>query len=118
GEGLRELERFFLDVLERRVTDPDSVRSRAMTFFGAQGPWYTVGYRMAVTIERAKGRDVLLSVLCDPPKLLETYNRSASGIGWISSSGGAPNEEEWNPPQWSDRLLQLLSGAKVTTSPR
>ncbi|HET9251966.1 MAG TPA: DUF5700 domain-containing putative Zn-dependent protease, partial [Candidatus Eisenbacteria bacterium] len=74
-EDLRELERFFLDVLERRITDPDSVRSRAMEFFGQQGPWYTVGYTMAVAVERAGGKESLLEVLCDPPKLLEAYNR-------------------------------------------
>ena len=117
-KDIREVEAFFLDVLEHRVSDPDSVRSRAMKFFGVQGPWYTVGYRMAVTVERARGRDALLSVLCDPPKLLEAYNAAMSGTGWISSPTGVPPADLVKPLLWSERLLQLLSGKPFTTSPR
>ena len=109
---LTALEQFFLDVLDRRVSDPDSVRSRAMEFFGQQGPWYTVGYNMAVAVERTAGKESLLEVLCDPPKLLEAYNRT-----W-NRSMLLEDGKRVLPPLWSDRLLQLLSGRPVTTSPR
>jgi len=107
GDDLHSLETFFLDVLEGRASDPDTVRTRAMEFFGVQGPWYTVGYRMAVLVERTEGRDALLAVLCDPTKLLEAYNRAAR-----RGSAGA------TPPLWSDRLLRLLAGTPATTTPR
>ena len=107
GDDLHSLETFFLDILEGRASDPDTVRARAMEFFGVQGPWYTVGYRMAVLVERTEGRDALLAVLCDPTKLLEAYNRAARrGSAWAT------------PPLWSDRLLRLLAGTPATTTPR
>ena len=109
----RELETFFLDILEGRTSDPDSIRTRAMAFFGVQGPWYTVGYHMAVTIERAEGRDALVAVLCDPPKLLEAYNVAVVGKGRVIA-----RSPEAISSLWSDRLLGLLGRGSVTTTPR
>lgn len=44
ARDLRAIEQFFLDVLEGRLVDDAAVRERAFSFFGEQGPWYTVGY--------------------------------------------------------------------------
>jgi len=76
NNDLRKVERFFLDVLEKRIT-PAETQKVSASFFGVQGPWYTVGWKMAVTIEKAYGRDKLIECLCDPRHLLSTYNRSA-----------------------------------------
>ena len=76
-DGMRQLSGFFDSVLTRRISVPDSVQAHAMSFFGIQGPWYTVGYLMARTIEVQKGRDNLLSVICSPPKLLLDYQQAA-----------------------------------------
>jgi hypothetical protein len=75
---LKELESFFRDVAEGRIASPDSVTAVAMTFYGEQGPWYSVGWRMAVAIEKAFGRQRLMGVMCDPRALLRTYNDAAS----------------------------------------
>jgi Putative zinc dependent peptidase (DUF5700) len=48
-----------------------------MSFFGIRGPGYTVGWKMAVTIELMEGRERLISVLCDPAALLSASNRAA-----------------------------------------
>lgn len=78
-EDLRRLESFFLDVVEGRLTDPDSVTRVARSFYGdAQGPWYTVGYAMASTVERAYGRPALIGAVCDPRRLLALYNQAAA----------------------------------------
>jgi hypothetical protein len=74
---LKRVERFFLDVLENRVTG-DDVEKTARSFYGVQGPWYTVGWKMAVTIEKTYGRRKLIECMCDGRKLLRTYNKAAA----------------------------------------
>ncbi len=91
---LRRVEIFFLDVIEGRLETAEIVEA-ARSFFGVQGPWYTVGWKMAATIEEVFGRDRLIDVLCDPRLLLATYNEAAVA----QSSAG----EEL--PVWSPELL-------------
>jgi hypothetical protein len=96
---LERIQQFFEDVLAGRTTG-DAVTERAMTFFGdAQGPWYTVGYLMATTIEREQGRDALLSTLCEPVGMLEAYNAAAAAY---NARGGAAL------PLWSESLVARL----------
>jgi len=102
---LRRVEIFLLDVLERRVTDADSIGRAGMSFFGVQGPWYTLGWLMASTVERSEGRAALVKVLCDPAELLAAYNAAAR------RSRGAL-------PLWSDALLARLSPGPRSRGPR
>jgi hypothetical protein len=71
---VEELSRFFTSVLDGEVASADSVQSHASTYFGAQGPWYTVGWLMAATIERELGRDALIGSLCEPTRFIARYN--------------------------------------------
>ncbi|HEX7294170.1 MAG TPA: DUF5700 domain-containing putative Zn-dependent protease [Pyrinomonadaceae bacterium] len=73
---LKKVEKFFLDVLAKRLNETE-IRDTAFSFFGIQGPWYTVGYKMAVLIEKTYGRDVLINAMCDQRLLLEKYNQAA-----------------------------------------
>jgi Putative zinc dependent peptidase (DUF5700) len=97
---LRRVETFLFDILDRRVTDPDSIGRAAMSFFGVQGPWYTLGWVMASTVERAEGRAALVKTLCDPAELLAAYN-------------GVARRSDDALPLWSDALL-----ARLTLEPR
>ena len=105
-EDLGTVDRFLLDVAIGRLTDPDSIRTRGMSFFGVQGPWYTVGYMMAQSIEQMMGRDALIAAICDPVSLLETYNRAADP--------GASCRMQL--PRWSKELLAALRAK--TKAPR
>jgi hypothetical protein len=71
---LKRVEKFLLDVLENRLTDEGEINKIAFSFFGVQGPWYTVGWKMAVVIEKVYGRARLIESFCDGRKLLQTYN--------------------------------------------
>lgn len=76
-EDLREVERFFLDLLAGRL-DEEAENKRAFSFYGeTQGPWYTVGWKMAATVEETWGRERLIADACDPRKLLASYNEAA-----------------------------------------
>jgi hypothetical protein len=77
---LEKVDRFFLEILENRLT-PEQIQQTAGSFFGVQGPWYTVGWKMAVTIEKRYGRDRLIECMCDPRVLLTTYNQAFADRG-------------------------------------
>ncbi len=92
AEGqMREVERFFLDLLDGRLTDETEVNRRGMEFFGVQGPWYTVGYRMWSTVERRVGRRRVIEDACTPARLLLDYNALVAG--------------DPTAPRWSSRFI-------------
>ena len=101
NEDLRALERFFLDVMSRRLAGEDTVNAIAFSFFGEQGPWYTVGWKMAVTIERRYGRAVLIQCMEDPRLLLYRYNEAAADY-----SRSHPD----TLARWSPTLLGAIAG--------
>jgi hypothetical protein len=76
NDDLKTLDQFFLDILSNRLTK-DEAGAKARTFYGTQGPWYTVGWKMAVVIEKTYGRRKLIKCMCDVRELLRTYNRAA-----------------------------------------
>lgn len=69
---------FLVNVLHKRYPSADSTTSVGMSFFGEQGPWYTVGWKMAVLIEQSVGRAELIRCMADPRRLLATYNQIAA----------------------------------------
>lgn len=73
---LKKIEGFLLDVASGKLKGDEETRA-GFAFFGVQGPWYTVGWKMAVTIENEFGRDKLIESFCDQRKLLKAYNSAA-----------------------------------------
>jgi hypothetical protein len=73
ADNLEELNQFFLDTVHGDALN-DAVAHEGRIIFGnAGGPWYTVGYRIAVTIERefGRGRDA-----CRPAPVRGSLQRS------------------------------------------
>ncbi|HEY6060622.1 MAG TPA: DUF5700 domain-containing putative Zn-dependent protease [Gemmatimonadales bacterium] len=101
NEDLRALERFFLDVMSRRLAGEDTVNAIGFSFFGEQGPWYTVGWKMAVTIERRYGRAALIQCMEDPRLLLDRYNEAATDHNPTHADTLA---------RWSPTLLGAIAG--------
>jgi hypothetical protein len=52
AHDLKVVERFFLDVIDGRLRGEEAIREKGFTFFGVQGPWYTVGWKMAALVEQ------------------------------------------------------------------
>lgn len=71
---------------------------QATEYYGVQGPWYTVGWLMAATIERELGRDALVGSLCTPTQFLSRYNDAARRA---NARGAAL-------PTWDARLVSRL----------
>jgi hypothetical protein len=99
NQDLRTLEVFFRDVISRRLANLDTVRTRAAAFYGVQGPWYTVGWKMAVLIERRFGRAELIRCMTDPRRLLQRYNAAAADHNRTRADTVA---------QWSPELVAAL----------
>jgi hypothetical protein len=76
NDDLKKVEKFLLDVFEKKLTD-EQIQQTGYSFFGTQGPWYTVGWRMSVLIEKTFGRAKLIECTCDQRKLFSTYNQAA-----------------------------------------
>ena len=93
---LGTMDAFFADVLAGKFPTKEAIEEKAGSFFGdAQGPWYTVGYRMSVMVEKRLGRPALISTMLDPRCLLLLYNRAATE----ENAGGS------HLPLWSDAVL-------------
>jgi hypothetical protein len=90
---------FFLDILGGKFANQAALEEKGSSFFGAQGPWYTVGYKMAVIVEKRYGRDALIQTMLDPRRLLILYNRAAA------EKNAASNEKL---PLWSEQVIKEL----------
>lgn len=108
---LRRLEAFFRDLLAGRLTE-DEANKRLFSFIDAegvpQGPFYTVGWKMAAMVERARGRDALVKLLCDPRALLAAYNELAAAH---------PRNDGEGLATWSPDFLAGLTPAAPSAAP-
>jgi hypothetical protein len=98
-ENLVAVQQFLLDILTGRIKEPDDIARKAEPFYGEQGAFYTVGYRMAAMVERRFGRKALTDAMIDPRKLFLLYNRAA-----------AEEDQRQNQKMalWSPQLLSKL----------
>jgi hypothetical protein len=99
GQELSQLDQFFRDILRGGFRDRQTIDHVAFTFFGYRGPWYLVGYKMAVTVEKQFGREELRKGMTDPRQLLIKYNEAATKL----------NETAVDKlPLWSDEVIAVL----------
>lgn len=96
---LKRVEKFFLDVLANRLSE-EEISAAVAPFYGEQGAWYTVGWKMCVLIEETFGRRALIAAMCDPRTLFATYNRAAA----------EHNRKKARPPLalWSSPLIEAI----------
>jgi hypothetical protein len=101
---LRRVESFLMDVVEGRLQDTE-IRKRGMAFVNSdavpQGPFYSLGWFMASTVERQMGREAVLEAVCDHGRLLTVYQR-------IATSESADSAENVLP-RWSPEVLKALA---------
>ncbi len=103
NQDLVTLQSFFLDVINHKLKTKEEIRNKASEFYGVQGPWYTVGYKMAVIIEKRYGRPTLIDCMIDPRELLTKYNSAAAELN------------RTHPEQlalWSPELLTKIGAPK------
>ena len=106
NDDLRKLEKFFLDIAADKLSAGETQKI-GFSFFGIQGPWYTVGWKMAVVIEQVYGRAKLVQCICDQRKLLRTYNQAA-----VRHNRRSPVRLAL----WSQPLIEVLDRSNQTTT--
>lgn len=99
NQDLKKVEGFFNDLLSGKLTE-EQRQQAGFAFFGVQGPWYTVGWKMSVLIEKTYGRETLIECICDHRKLLITYNRAATTYNRTAEVPLA---------LWSDSLIEAIN---------
>jgi Putative zinc dependent peptidase (DUF5700) len=98
--NLQSVNAFFFDVLNGKFASRDAVDEKGSEFFGTQGPWYTVGYKMAAMVEKRYGRSTLIETMQDPRRLLFLYNQVASEINGVGKE---------HLPLWSEEVLKQIN---------
>jgi len=99
NDDLQTVNRFFLDIQNARFASNDAIEEKGGSFFGLQGPWYTVGYKMSVMVEKRFGRSALIGTMLDPRCLLVLYNRAAAE----QNAAGKPPL-----PLWSEDIFSAV----------
>ena len=93
NHDLKQVEAFFFDILNGKLKTEEEQNKVGMEFFGVQGPWYTVGYKMASMVEKRFGRAALVETMSNYPKLLSLYNQAATE----QNAKGGEQLATWSP---------------------
>ena len=72
---LATVQAFFADVVSGKL-DSAAAAEAARGFYGVQGPWYTVGWVMATSIERCFGRPTLIAAMRSSWTVLGLWNKT------------------------------------------
>jgi len=102
NKDFHKIQNFLLAILEGHFADDQKLYNRGfqlMTNNGGQGSWYTVGYQIAVIIEREAGREVLIECMKDLTKIYFQYNNL------VEIYNKKRNEDL---PKWNDKILTSL----------
>ena len=112
GRDLPRLDAFFLAIADGSMPSEEEQNRLGMSFVNTdsvpQGPYYTVGYLMARTVEKQLGRATLIASTCDPAGFLADYNRAAA----LQEQRGSARL-----PRWSQALLSRF-GRGLSWPPR
>ena len=112
NEDLRKVSDFFLEVLNGNLQG-DAIGQKGSEFFGLQGPWYTVGYKMAVIVERRYGRAALIDCMRDRRLLLVRYNAAAQEMNRSSASQQTGSGRGAQPlALWPRKILEATQAPR------
>lgn len=89
---VKSVQDLLLDILNGKLTTDAEIQKRAAPFWGYQGAWYTVGYEMAVLVDKRFGRKSFDECLLDPRLLLSRYNQVAK-----EANAQGASLEIWSP---------------------
>jgi len=98
NNDLDSLQQFYLKILDGKLKNDDEFAEAASPFYGYQGPFYTVGYRMVSLIEKTFGRQILVNSYIDQRNLLILYNKAVY----------VKKNKKQNLKPWSSEIIKRL----------
>lgn len=104
-ENFAAVEAFLLSLLRGELSEEEARRRALELVFTPtvpQGPYYTVGWKMAAVVERAEGRETVIAAVCDMRTLLTAWNRVAAKYP----------REDGGLPRWRDELLKGIGAGR------
>lgn len=99
ADDLRIQDAFFIRVLNGDAGDAAAIAEVMRGYYGEQGSWYTVGWRMAQIIEQVEGRAAVVEAFCRPGGVFSAYNAAARRL----------NAEGRDLPTWSDKVVTAMA---------
>jgi hypothetical protein len=99
NSDLHEVEKLFSNILNGKLKSDEEIMKAAESFWGYQGAWYTVGYKMAAMIEKEFGREKLVSTYIDQRNFVLLYNETAKKFNLLHDKKLAI---------WSDEFVKLI----------
>ncbi len=102
NEDFDLIEEFFVKILKKEFFNEKELYKRGYELMmnnGGQGSWYTVGWKIAVVVEKINGKEVLLDCMLDLTKLYPIYNKA------VKKYNKKFNE---NLKSWSDIIINSL----------
>lgn len=104
-QDLKKLDAMFAGILSGQLRNQQQINDLAENYATEMGAWQTVGYSMAVMIERTYGSKALIGAMRDPRWLIGLYNRA---VNTAHARTGA------DYPNWSPEVLRAV-GLESTT---
>lgn len=106
NKDFHKIQNFLLTILEGHFADERKLYNRGfqlMTNNGGQGSWYTVGYKIAVVIEKTASRDLLIKCMQDLTQLYCHYNRLVKQYN---------KKQNKNLHKWDQKIINVLKVIK------
>lgn len=75
ADDFEQVNKFFIKLLKQELNEADAME-KGFEMFGIQGPWYTVGWQVAVTIEKVYGRKSLIECIANPLQQFAMFNNA------------------------------------------
>lgn len=99
-EDFYALDQYYCNLLSGKYDQKEALE-RGMELFGIQGPWYTVGWKIAAVIEQICGKSRLIQCIANPTLLFSTYNQAVYSYN---------QDLNISLPIWSSELVAAFEG--------
>lgn len=97
ADDFEQVNEFFIKLLKQELNEKNAME-KGFEMFGIQGPWYTVGWQVAVTIEKIYGRKSFIECIANPLQQFTMFNNAVTTYNRVQKE---------NLPTWSEKIITI-----------